>query len=205
MSTTHLFHRVRVKLDPCMPGGQNDEITGAAPLTWRGKTSRFECGVYVNNVFIDTVKDQYTALTLRLYTNLDGAPVVEKAGTLPAANITEAEWITKAADKTHVTFELTAAEMDLVIDNATEDKQLFILVVYGTVVTSSAEVVLGLAKVYLMKSGPDLTPDAVAQVVRLRNGSIFFKNRTTGSWHEMIVDGAAGQERISLGAALETI
>lgn len=205
MSVTHLFHRVRIKLDPTKPEGQNDAITSLAPITWRGKSTNVECGLFVNDVFVDTVKDQYTALTLRLYDALNDAPLIEKAGALPSANITSADWLTSAYDKTHVTFSLTAAEMDLILDDPTENKQEYILVVYGTVITTGAEIVLGLAKLSVMESGPDVTPDLPAQVVKLRNSSIYLKNRTTGSWHELIVDGAAGQERMRLGEALVTV
>lgn len=197
----HLIHRVRLKLDPFKPDGQADALTGLSPLTWRGKTTQIECGLYVNDVFVTSVKDKYTALSLRLFNTLDDAPILDKAATLPAADITEEEWLGKTAAKTSVTFSLTAAELDLVIDNSSENRQIFYVVVYGTVVTSSAAVVLGLAKMALMKSGPDLTPVSLTQVCKFRNGSIYLKNRTTAAWHELILDGAAGQEHIRLGAA----
>jgi hypothetical protein len=199
--STHLIHRVRIKLDPYKPDGQNDAITALAPMTWRGKTTQVECGLFLNDVFVTTVKDQYTALTMRLFNTLDDAPVLEIAGTLPTADITSDEWIAGTAAKTHVTFAITAAQLDLVIDNAAENRQMFYIVVTGTVVTSAAAVVLGLAKLAIMKSGPDLTPDIPTQVCKLRNGSIYLKNRTTSAWHELILDGAAGQEHIRLGEA----
>lgn len=201
MSLTHLVHRVRLPLDPFQVSGVNDKLTALAPLTWRGKDTNIECGFFVNGTFVDTVKDQYSALTLRLFKDLDTAPVLEKTATLPSADITEEDWNGGTAAKTHVTFALADTDLDLVIDDATDNAQRFYLVVYGTTASSAKEVVMGLAVLSVYKSGPDLTPDTPTQLVKLRNGSIYVKNRTTGDWHELIVDGAAGVEHIRLGDA----
>ena len=205
MSLDYLIHRVRLALDPFKPDGVPDALTSGAPLTWRGKTTQIECGFFVNGVFVDTVKDKYTALTLRLFKDLDTAPIIEKTATLPTANITMEEWTGGTAAKTHATFTLTAAEMDLVIDDSSLNKQEFYLIVYGSITTGSVEIVMGLAKLSVVKSGADLTPDVPTQMCKLRNGSIYLKNRTTGNWHELIVDGAAGQEHVRLGDATLTV
>lgn len=201
MSLSHLIHRVRLPLDPFKPDGVSDSITASAPMTWRGKDTSIECGFFVNGVFCDVVKDKYTSLTIRVFKDLDSAPVIEKTGTLPAAEISLVEWDSKAADKTHVSFVLTNSDLDLVVDDSAQNRQSFYVIVYATAVTTSYQVVLGLAKMDIMKSGPDLTPDIPTQNCKLRNGGIFLKNRTTGNWHELIVDGAAGAERMRLGDA----
>lgn len=201
MSVSHLIHRVRLPLDPFSPDGVNDALTSKKPMTWRGKDTQIECGFFVNGVFCDAVKDKYTALTIRLLKDLDTAPVIEKTATLPTADITLADWTAGTEAKTHATFALTDTEMDLVVDDSQENRQTFYIVVYGTCATSTYNIVLGLARLDVVKAGPDLTPDIPTQVCKLRNGSIYLKNRTTGAWHELIMDGAAGQEHIRLGDA----
>lgn len=198
MSVQVASHRIRLQADPTKKGAMVDQITLADPWSWRGVFVQVEVGIFQANAFVDDISNiDKIYLLAALNTKRSTVRYWQKEIDSAAMNatLTSAEWASKAADKTHATFDLSAADTNFDFAYATDNELKIWLVVHIKLKTTARPITLGGASWSVQEDSVDdsipvtgMTPQGIVVTSDFR---CLVRNRTTGNYHEMELDGPA--------------
>ena len=189
-------HRVRLQCDAISTDPLACRLRGKAPSIWRGVDLQVEVALYWNGTFIDDLSN-IASLTCEIHTgsDRDSAPLVQKIlapGDLDAG-MTEEEWQTDAEDQRHAEFDFSAADLNLDLTGASDNRLVFWLVVHG-VTTGGDYITWGGCNLTLVEDGAQLGLAVVTSpdpAYRLQDGELQLADPDTGLWHTIYIkDGA---------------
>lgn len=183
----------------------NDLLTAQAPVIWRGTDVFVQLGFFIGAAIIDT-KSNISKIYLELHSPRSSPPLVQKEinGSDLDVTVTEAHWTDKSQQ--NLTVQLTSADTQQALNDSTDDKRDFWLVVHA-VDTSGKLITWGVANLTIEEDGAqnDLAVVPMASpAFRILNGELQLYNpdQPLTPWHSIYVRGTAGQEQIVYGGGV---
>lgn len=178
-----------------------DKLTSNAAIIWRGVPVDVEFALFVDSTIVDD-KSNLTAVYFELHANpRSTAPLVQK--TLTAAEldmtISEANW--NDGSKEHGTFALAHADTQVDFTGATDEKRNLFWVIHA-LTTDGKYITCGCGQITIEEDGAqnDLAIlGASNPTVMVVDGDLRIKNRTTGEWRNLLLEGSGEEETIKWG------
>jgi hypothetical protein len=198
MSVQVASHRIRLQVDATKKGAVVDQITGSDPWSWRGVFVQVEIGIFQAGVFADSISNidkiyLLAALNTKRSTVRYWQKEIDSAEM--NATLTASEWATKDSDKAHATFDLSAADTNFDFTYATDNVLGIWLVTHIKLKTTARPITLGGASWSVQEDSVDdsipvtgMTPQGIVVTSDFR---CLVRNRTSGKYHEMELDGPA--------------
>ena len=171
-------------------------IQESAPSTWRGTHWQIEIALYWGATLIDDVSN-LTSVHLDITPNSDrdATPLIQKSVLLAAftkADLTAEEWVAGAAANCHAIFELTAAETQFDMSDASQQKITLWAAIHG--VTSAGKYVpYGGTTIEVEEDGAQngLAVAGGTAAVRVSDGELQLYDTGLAQWRTvMIANGA---------------
>lgn len=178
-----------------------DKLTGSAAIIWRGVPVDVEFALFVDTTLVDD-KANLSAVYFELHaTPRSTAPLVQK--TLTAADldmtISEANWTD--GTKQHGTFALAHADTQVDFTGATDEKRTLFWVIHA-ITTEGKYITCAAGQITIEEDGAqnDLAILGAANpTIRVVDGDLQIKNRTTGVWRNVFLEGAGDEETLKWG------
>jgi hypothetical protein len=178
-----------------------DKLTGAAAIIWRGVPVDVEFVLYVDTALVDD-KSNLSAVYFELHaTPRSSAPLVQKTlvpGDLDMT-ISEANWLD--GTKEHGTFALAHADTQVDFATASDEKRNLFWVIHA-LTTDNKYITCGCGQITIEEDGAqnDLAVlGASNPTVAVVDGDLRIKNRTTGEWRNIWIEGAGDEETLKWG------
>lgn len=178
-----------------------DKLTSNAAIIWRGVPVDVEFALFVDTTIVDD-KTNLSAVYFEIHaTPRSSAPLIQK--TIAAADldmtISEANW--NDGSKEHGTFALAHADTQVDFANATDEKRTLFWVIHA-LTTDGKYITCGCGQITVEEDGAqnDLAIlGASNATVRVTDGDLQIKNRTTGIWRNVFLEGSGAEETIKWG------
>jgi hypothetical protein len=200
MSTQLQPKRLRFACDSRSHSLVVDKLTGQAAIVWRGVPVSVEFALFVDSTIVDD-KSNLTAVYFELHSPRTSLPLVQK--TILAADldvtISEANW--NDGTKEHGTFELTPDDTQVDMASATDDKRVLSWVIHA-VTTDGDYITCGVGQITIEEDGAHNDVGILGAsnpTARVIDGDLQIKNRTTGVWRNVILDGSGDDEHLTWG------
>lgn len=178
-----------------------DKLTANAAIIWRGVPVDVEFALFVDTTIVDD-KSNLSAVYFELHaTPRSSAPLIQKTLTASELDMTisEANWTD--GSKEHGTFSLAHADTQVDFSNSTDEKRTLFWVIHA-LTTDNKYITCGCGQITVEEDGAqnDLAIMGAANpTVRVTDGDLQIKNRTTGIWRNVFLEGSGAEETIKWG------